>query len=191
MSMDAVIRMQERRSVRTIDPDRQIPEDVLNELMKVAINSPTALNLQRFHFTVLQDAGLLEHMAGLIRDNMLVNGNEMQKKKASTPGYSPLHHAPTLIFISGETGASSYVQTDCGIAAGMITAAAEELGLAACITGSSLFMFETEEGEALKKTLGIADNYNTVITVAVGYLKGEKPQPPVKKTAEELITYVR
>lgn len=190
MSNEAVKKLQERRSIRTIDPDRQVDEATLQEVLKVALNSPTAHNLQRYHFTVVQDAALLSHMADLIREQML-QGNESQREKASKPGYNALHHAPTLIFVSGELSASSYVQTDCGVAAGMITAAAEELGLAACITGSSLFMFKSEDGADLKKTLGIPDNYNTVCTVALGYLKGDKPQPPVKKSAEELITYVR
>ena len=190
MSNHAVELLQERRSIRTIDPDRQIPEDVLQELVKVALNTPSAHNRQKYYFTVVQNAELLEHMAELIRQQMLL-GDEAQRQKASAPGYSPLHHAPTVIFISGELSASSYVQTDCGIGAGLIVAAAEQMGLASCVTGSSLFMFQSDEGAELKKTLHIPENYQTVCTVALGYLKGDKPAPPAKKSAEELLSYVR
>lgn len=190
MSNHAVDLLQERRSVRSLDPDRQISEEDLQALVKVAMNAPTAHNLQRFHFTVVQNAALLEHMAELIRQHMM-QGDEAQRAKASKPGYSPLHHAPTVIFITGELSASFHVQTDCGIAAGLIVAAAEELGLSTCVTGSSLFMFQSDEGAELKKTLQIPENHKTVCTVAVGYLKGEKPQPPAKKSADELVTYVR
>lgn len=190
MSIENVKLLQERRSIRTFDPERQITEDELQAILKVALNTPSAHNRQKYHFTVVQDAALLEHMAELIRQQMLL-GDEAQVKKASAPGYSPLHHAPTIIFITGELSSSFHVQTDCGIAAGLISAAAEELGLGACITGSSLFMFKSDEGADLKKTLQIPDNYQTVCTVALGYLKGDKPEPPAKKSAEELLSYVR
>ena len=190
MENNSVKLLQERRSIRAIDPDRQITEEELDALVKVALNTPSAHNRQLYHFSVVQDAALLEHMADLIRQKMM-EGDEAQQKKASAPGYSPLHHAPTVIFVSGELSASSYIQTDCGIALGLIAAAATEMGLATCITGSSLFMFNTDEGAQLKKTLQIPDNYKSVCAIAIGYPKGEKPQPPAKKSAEELVTYVR
>lgn len=190
MSIDNVKLLQERRSIRSFDPNRQLTEDELQAILKVAMNTPSAHNRQKYHFTVVQDAALLEHMADLITQQML-QGDEAQRKKASTPGYSPLHHAPTIIFITGELSSSFHVQTDCGIAAGLISAAAEEMGLSACITGSSLFMFKSDEGTDLKKTLQIPENYQTVCTVALGHMKGDKPAPPAKKSAEELLSYVR
>jgi len=129
-------------------------------------------------------------MAELIRQQML-QGDEAQRKKASAPGYSPLHHAPTVIFVTGELSASFHTQSDCGIGVGLIVAAAEQMGISSCITGSSLFMFKSDEGETLRKTLQIPENYQTVCTIALGYATGEKPEPPVRKSAEELVTYVR
>jgi nitroreductase len=190
MENKAIKLLQDRRSIRSIDPERQISEEELQELVKVALNTPSAHNRQLYHFSVVQDAALLEHMADLIRQQML-KGNEAQRQKASAPGFSPLHHAPTVIFVSGELSASSYVQTDCGIGVGLVTAAATQMGLATCITGSSLFMFDSEEGSELKKTLQIPDSYKAICAIAVGYLKGEAPQPPEKKPAEELVSYVR
>lgn len=190
MSNCAVQALKDRRSIRSYDPDRQIPEEYLQEILQVARNSPTAHNNQKHHFTVVQDPALLEHMADLIRQVML-NGGEEQRAKASQPGYSPLHHAPTVIVITGDLDSSFNVQTDCGIAAGMISAAAEHLGLSACVVGSSVFMFKTGESAQLKKTLLIPESYKAVCTVTLGYLQGDKPQPPAKKSAEELISYVR
>ncbi len=189
MNNSAVQALKERRSIRTYDPNRQVPEEVLQEILQVAMNSPTAHNKQKYHFTVVQEPALLEHMADLIRQVML-NGTEEQRAKASKPGYSPLHHAPTVIVITGELDGFN-VQTDCGIAAGMISAAAEHLGLGACVVGSSVFMFKTEEGVELKKTLQIPETYRAVCTVTLGYMEGDKPNPPAKKSAEELISYVR
>ena len=189
MSNCAVQALKDRRSIRAYDPNRQVPEEMLQEILQVAINSPTAHNKQKYHFTVVQQPELLEHMDDLIRQVML-NGTEEQRAKASKPGYSPLHHAPTVIFISGELDGFN-VQTDCGIAAGMISAAAEHLGLGACVVGSSVFMFKTEEGAELKKALQIPESHKAVCSVVLGFMAGDKPTPPAKKSAEELIAYVR
>ncbi len=189
MSNCAVQALKERRSIRAYEPGRQVPEELLQEILQVAMNSPTARNKQKYHFTVVQQPELLEHMDELIRQVML-NGSEEHRAKASKPGYSPLHHAPTVIVITGELDGFN-VQTDCGIAAGMISAAAEHLGLGACVVGSSVFMFKTEEGMELKETLKIPESHKAVCTVTLGYMAGEKPAAPAKKSAEELIAYVR
>lgn len=178
----------ERRSVRNLDGDKQLPEEVLQEIVKAAVNSPSAHNKQLFHFTVVQDKALLDEMAESIRQNML-KGTPEQVAKANKPGYSPLHHAPTVIFISGALDTGFNVHTDCGIAAGMIIAAATELGVSSCMTGSSLFMFKGESGQALKARLGIPAEYQAVGGVALGYLKGDKPAFPGRK--DDLVNYVR
>lgn len=175
---EAVAMLEERRSVRTYKGD-QISEDELKVLERIMTNVPTHHNTQMVHFTVVQRKDLLDEMAEKIRQIML-KGNESQVKKASTPGYSPLHHAPTVIFISGDLKADFHVQTECGIAAGQIVSAAAVMGLAGCITASSLFMFRGEEGEEIKKTLGIPENYHTVCSIAIGYLDGENPECPDK-----------
>lgn len=173
--------IQQRRSVRTLDPDRQISDETLGDLIRTIENSPSAHNKQLFHFTIVQDKGLLDDMAEAIRQVML-DGTQDQIEKASRPGYSPLHHAPTIIMISGDIKSGFNVQTDCGIAAGLIIAAAENIGLSTCFTGSSVFMFRGEEGEALKKRLEIPEGYQAVGAVALGYNANEtKPAVPEHK----------
>ena len=180
-------RLQERRSVRSFE-ERQITEEELQAIIQVLKDGPSAHNKQLYHFTVVQDKALLDEMAETIRQ-MMLNGTPEQAAKASKPGYSPLHHAPTVIFIAGELSASFHIHTDCGIATGLAAAAAEELGLASCITNSSLFMFKGEEGAALKKRLEIPEGYQMVCAVAVGYRKGEQPAKPPKK--QDLTSYIR
>lgn len=190
MNHTAVKALQERRSTRSFDPQRQVSEEDLRELLKVAVASPSARNRQLYHFSVVRDPALLSHMSELIIGQMLKGGEE-QRGKASAPGYDPLYHAPTLVVVSGKLDASFYVQTDCGIAVGMLVAAAETMGLASCVIGSSLFMFDSDEGAGLKRTLQIPDDYRSVCSVALGYRQGDKPDPPEHKSPEELLTCLR
>lgn len=185
INKEVVKLLEDRRSVRTFKAD-QISKEELESIAKIITNVPTHHNTQKVHFTVVQNKELLDEMAERIRQIML-KGNESQVKKASTPGYSPLHHAPTVIFISGDLKADFHVQTECGIAAGQIVSAAAVMELSACITASSLFMFRGEDGETIKKTLGIPENYHTVVTVAIGYLDGGSPECPDKT---EKVNYI-
>lgn len=179
--------LQERRSIRSFE-DRQITAEELDEIIKTVLNSPTAHNKQLFHFTVVQDKALIDHMAEAIRQVMF-KGTPEQVEKASTPGYSPLYYAPTVIMVTGDIKSGFNVQTDCGIAAGMIMAAAEEMGLASCMIGSSVFMFKGDEGDALRAKLEIPEGYQSIGCVAIGYRKGDKPEKKERK--EGLVTYIR
>ena len=179
--------IEERRSMRAYE-DAQISEEELDALVKVAINSPSAHNKQLFHFSVVQDRELLEGISETIRQKML-RGDEATVAKASAPGYTPLYHAPTAIFISGDLESGFNVQTDCGIAAGLLLAAAEEMGLAACMTNSSLFMFDGESGDELKARIGIPEGYKAIGAVIVGYGKGDRPAAKPRK--EDLVSFIK
>lgn len=179
--------LQERRSIRSFE-DRQISDADLEEILKTARFSPTAHNRQLFHFTVVQNKDLIEEMAEAIRQVMLT-GTPEQQEKASKPGYSPLYHAPTVIMITGDLKSGFNVQTDCGIAAGMIIASAEELGLASCMIGSSVFMFRGDKGDDLREKLQLPEGYNAIGVVAIGYRKGSRPEPAPRK--DGLVTYIR
>lgn len=186
-TMEGLQALEERRSVRSYQ-SKQISEEDLQAILRVVTSGPTARNRQLYHFTMVQDKALLDRMAETIRQ-MMLQGDEEQRRKASEPNYSPLHHAPTVIFVTGALKSSFHVHTDCGIAAGLIVAAATELGIASCITNSSLFMFQSPEGAELRETLGIPEGYQCVCTVALGYCDGEYPKRPEKKTG--LVTYLR
>lgn len=179
--------LEERRSVRSYAP-AQIGDAELKSILKIIQDGPTHHNTQLLHFSVVQDAALLAEMSENIRQIMLNSGNAAQIKKASTPGYTPLHHAPTVIFIAGDLKADFHVQTECGIAAGLIVSAASVMGVSSCITASSLFMFRDEYGAKIKKKIGIPDGYQAVCTVALGYVNGEAPEKPEKK--KDMVSYV-
>ena len=183
---DVVKLLEERRSVRSFRPE-QIPEEALQSIVRIITDVPTHHNTQLVRFTVVQDKALLDELSEKIRQIML-SGAPSTAETARKPGYSPLHHAPTVIFISGQLKTSFHVQTACGVAAGQIISAAAVMGLASCITASSLFMFQGEDGADIKRRLGIPEDYQAVATVALGYLDGDMPARPEKT---DKVTFVR
>lgn len=175
--------IRQRRSVRRFKPE-QVSEADLQALLDAALHAPSAMNQQKWHFTVVQNAGLLDLMVEIMKENIHATGIESLIKRADTPGYSTFHHAPTVIMISGPEGS----QVDCGAAAENILIAAESMGLGSCIMTSPTLLFTSERGNSLRGRLGIPQGYNHVCTVVLGY-KDETPAMPPRKP--DVVTHVR
>jgi nitroreductase len=60
--MDVKTAIQARRSVKHFDPDHRIKDEEVNELLSLAILSPTAFNIQHWRFVVVRDRTLREEL---------------------------------------------------------------------------------------------------------------------------------
>jgi nitroreductase len=176
-----------RRSIRQY-AEKQIGDAELEEIMDAALLAPNAMNMQAWHFTVIQDGDILERMVGITRENLLNSGIEFLAQRASAPGYHTFYHAPTVIMISGNQKAP-FIQIDCGAAALNIALAAESLGIGSCLMTSPAFLFASPQEEEFREELGIPEGYNHVCTVALGYEVGEHPAAPPRN--KDVINYVR
>ena len=176
-----------RRSVRQYRPE-QVTEEELQQILDAALHAPTARNQQKWHFTVVQDRGMLARMVGIIRQNVMDSGIDFFIERASDPDYNTFYGAPTAILISGDDGAP-LVKIDCAAAAENIALAAESLGIGSCVMASPGFLFASGEGNELRGELGIPRGYSHVCTVALGYMDGEKPPAPPRD--RDVINYVR
>lgn len=175
-----------RRSVRKYKPE-QITGQELEAILEAAIWAPSAMNQQKWHFTVIQNKELLKEITEVARE-MMKAGPEFMAKRAADPNFSPFFHAPTVIVITGDSQAR-FIQLDCALAAENIALAAESLNIGSCIMTSPELIFSTEKGQALLKKLGVPDGYKHVCTVTLGYIDGKRPEP--KPRNKEVVNYLR
>ena len=176
-----------RRSIRQYT-EKQIGDAELGEVMDVALLAPNAMNMQAWHFTVIQDKDMLKRMVDITKENLLNSGIDFLAKRANAPNYNTFYNAPTVIMISGNQKAP-FIQIDCGAAALNIALAAESLGIGSCLMTSPSFLFASPEGEELREDLRIPEGYSHVCTVALGYEEGEHPATPPRK--KDVISYVK
>lgn len=176
-----------RRSIRAYKPE-QITDSELQQILESALYAPNAMNQQKWHFSVIQNKGVLDRMVSTIKENIANSNNEFLKQRASTPDYNTFYNAPTVILISAEE-AAHLVQIDCGLAAQNITLAAEAQNIGSCVIASSALLFTTEKGNEFKRELGIPVGYNHICTVALGYKTSENPVAPPRN--KDVINYVR
>jgi nitroreductase len=181
--------IRERRSVRKFIPDRQIPDADIEAILEAAIYAPSAVNQQIWHFTVIRNPEILNGMANVVKEGIIISGRQPMAERAKAPGYSPMYHAPTLLMITADAKAR-WAMLDCGAAVENAALAAQSLGISSCVMAMPGHIFDGGQGPEWRQKLGLPDGYDHVISLALGYVEGEAPAAPARKR-DEVINYVR
>lgn len=185
--MNETIRViKSRRSIRKFKP-MQVPDAELQEILECAILAPSAMNQQKWHFTVIQNRNVLNEMIDVMKESMLNSGIEFLASRAKDPNFDPFGGAPTVILVTGDKKAR-FVEVDCALAAENIMIAAEALGLGSHIMTSTELIFASEKGRKLKSRLGVPEGYEHICTIALGY-KDEEPEARPRR--RDVINFVK
>ena len=173
-----------RRSTRKYK-EKQINEEELQALLEAGIHAPSAINAQSWHFTVIQDKKLINHMSDKTREVMCNNSDEM----ISSIGRNIeniFYNAPTLIIVSGKKDVASSL-VDCSAAIENILIGAESIGLGAVWIGLVKFLFAIEE--EINK-INLPDGYKPLYAISVGYKANDISLEPLKRN-REVVNYIR
>lgn len=172
MSNDVLMTIENRRSHRAYQ-NKQLSEDQLQAILNAALASPSAVNAQPWHFSVVQNQDLLNRIHQEARKVALKRGPSERSPRYDDPAFQVFYHAPTVIFISGNQ-ASRYAMLDCGIAVQNIALAARSLGLGSVILGLPSDAFMGEAREELEKALQFPEGYSFKIAISIGHATDTK-----------------
>lgn len=175
--------IRDRRSIRAYT-DEPVNDEQLKHLMDAAIQSPSARNLQPYHFTFVSDADVL---AEFTRDCQLVLArNENAGERIKDPAYDVRYKAPLVVFIFG-TIPGNVTFVDCGIACENLALAAQSMGLGSIILGMPREVFCSEFADKWYKKLCPNETGEFVIAIGIGHPAAGKDAHPVR---EGLITKI-
>ena len=90
-----------RRSIRSYT-DRQISEEDLNTILSAAINAPSGMNLQTWHFTAITNAEILNRINKSIKAAFTRSTDSRLQERGHNENYCCYYHAHTLIIVSNE-----------------------------------------------------------------------------------------
>lgn len=140
-----------RRATRTFT-SAPVATSVLRELIDAAVQAPSAINTQPWHFTVIQDRALLDRISAAAKAYALESTPsgvlpEELRGHLEDPAFHIFYHAPALIVISIRD-AGEWAIEDAALAAQNLMLAACEHGLGTCWIGFAQRWLGTPEGHS-------------------------------------------
>ena len=183
MSTSILEALKHRRTIRNYDPDYQIPQEQLNEILNAAQIAPTSKDLQEVDFIVLRNKQKLDQIEELILKEFPedIRQKFLERRKQYGVKNVITCDAPVVILLIRNERKEKFVDVDGGIAAMSIIMAAQHFNIESMCLGIITRFPKVEE------ILGLEKN-SLILGVALGKLKGE---PIVKeKTIKSKISYM-
>lgn len=149
-----------RRSTRAYQP-RQIPEEVLDTILKAAAAAPIAMaKYDRLHITVIQNGEMIAQINELSAD-FFFKRTGMRKNMD--------FGAKTMIFVSTDPTAFSpeMAYSNVGIVVENMVLAATDLGISSVVLGGAPSI--VAQDAELVRALGIPEGFKPVLGAAFGY----------------------
>ena len=159
--------LKERRSCRSYKPDA-IPAEILDQILEAGSYAATGMGKQSPIMIAVTDKKIRDQLS---RMNAAVMGANSD----------PFYGAPVVIVVLADRSVGTYLY-DGSLVMGNLMNAAQSLGSASCWIHRAKEEFDSEEGKAILKELGIEGNYEGIGHCILGYAAQEsKPAAPRKE----------
>lgn len=168
-----------RRSIRSY-LDKPIPDNDIKTIIKAGLYAPSAKNKQDWHFTVISDKKVIDHMSSMAIEGMSRLGMDIDKDAHI------FYQAPLVIVVSSRIAGFSGVNVGCAVE--NMALAAKALGYGSCIIGQTRYMYHKANKFDVDKMLKIPEGFEHDVSICFGYPKGETPQAKPRK--ENIVDYI-
>ncbi|MBQ7912385.1 MAG: nitroreductase [Clostridia bacterium] len=169
--MDALQAMLTRKSIKKYKPD-PLPQELIDQIIQAGLNAPSGLNKQAPIIVAVTNKE--------VRDQL----SKLNAGKDPFFRTDPFYGAPVVLVVLADKSVPTYVY-DGSLVMENLQLAAHALGLGACWIHRAKETFETEEGKAILKSLGIEGEYEGIGNCILGY----PDQDPDKKPRKENRVY--
>jgi len=167
--MELVETIKSRRSVRRYR-DQAVSEELIRELLDIAVWAPSASNVQPWGFVVIQDKAYLKQLSERVKADVLERMEttprlEQYRKSMENPKFDVFYDAPVLVLFYGKKE-HPYTPHDCSMAALNFMLAARAKGLGTCWIGFATGVCDSPE---FKAEHGVPEDYRLVAPIILGY----------------------
>ena len=173
MNNEVLNAIKTRRSIRKSKAE-QITDEQLDAILEAGTYAATGMGKQSPVIVVVQKPELI---AKLSKMNAAVMGTTSD----------PFYGAPTVLIVLADPERGTYVE-DGSLVMGNLMLAAKDAGLGSCWIHRAKEEFESEEGKALLKSLGITGDYEGIGHCVLGYVNGDEPEAAPRK--DDYVYYV-
>lgn len=157
-----------RRSVRAYKREA-VPQEAIDQVIQAGLYAASGKNKQSPIIIAVTDPVLRDTLSEM---NCRIGG--------WSPETDPFYGAPVVLIVLANKQFPNYLY-DGSLVMGNLMLAAHSLGLGSCWIHRAKQEFESEEGKALLKELGIEGDYEGIGHCILGYPDGPEPQPLPRK----------
>ena len=163
---EVINNMKTRRSIRKYKPD-MIPEDVLNRIIEAGTYAATGMGKQSPIIIPVTNKEIRDKFSKMNAEIMGVDSD-------------PFYGAPVVLIVLADKARPTYVY-DGSLVMGNLMLAAHAEGIGSCWIHRAKEEFESAEGKAFLKSLGIEGDYEGIGHCVLGYTDGEEPKAMPRK----------
>lgn len=163
---EVINNMKTRRSIRKYKPD-MIPEDVLNRIIEAGTYAATGMGKQSPIIIAVTNKEIRDKFSKMNAEIMGVDSD-------------PFYGAPVVLIVLADKARPTYVY-DGSLVMGNLMLAAHAEGIGSCWIHRAKEEFESAEGKAFLKSLGIEGEYEGIGHCVLGYIDGEEPKAMPRK----------
>ena len=167
--MNEIIKaMEERRSIRKFKPDMPAKED-LEQIIEAGLYAANGMGKQATITIAVTNKKLRDRLSAI---NAKIGGWK--------EGFDPFYGAPVVLIVLADKARPTYVY-DGSLVMGNLMLAAHAEGIGSCWIHRAKEEFESAEGKAFLKSLGIEGEYEGIGHCVLGYTDGEEPKAMPRK----------
>ena len=166
--MNEVIKaLKERRSIRKFS-DKAVPKDKIEVIIEAGLYAPSGMGKQGAAIVAVTRKDLRDKIAAM---NAKIMGHD---------GFDPFYGTPVILIVLGDKNVGTYLY-DGSLVMGNLMNAAYSEGLGSIWIHRAKEEFESEEGKAILKELGIEGDWEGIGHCALGFADVEPPRAPARK----------
>lgn len=163
---EVIENLETRRSVRNYKSD-MVPREVLDQIIEAGTYAPTGMGRQSPIIVAVTNRELRDKLSGW---NAKIMGTDSD----------PFYGAPVVLIVLADKNAPTYLY-DGSLVMGNLMNAAYALGVSSCWIHRAKEEFESPEGKALLKELGIEGDYEGIGHCILGYAADGEPKAKPRK----------
>ena len=152
--------------------DTAVNKEQLDEIVKAALSSPSAMNLQPWHIIMVTDKKVVDELDCEGMNILSTHEDQSMYQRMMSRGGKLFYNAPCLAIVLSD--GSQWGTLDCGILCQNIVLAAQSLGLGTCIVGMARIPLEGPKADEYKKRLSFPEGYSFAIGVLIGEINSGK-----------------
>lgn len=170
IKMNEIIRaMTERRSARSYR-NEMLPKEVISDIIEAGLYAASGRNFQSAIIVAVTDKKMRDRLS------------EMNRKIGGwAEGFDPFYNAPVVLIVLADKSKPTYLY-DGSLVMGNLMLAAHSMGVGSCWIHRAKEEFESDEGKAILKSLGIDGDYEGIGHCILGYTDSDLTKIPERKS---------